>query len=595
MINEPGVSNTLGTVAMAKLGGTASSATSEFFVNTGDNSANLDAQNAGFTAFGEVVDDGMTVVNQINALPTAGVGGLASVPVKNNPPASPADLVNIQSMSLMPQFTFAAVSSNPAVLTAQVSGDQLVLANSGQAGSASVTVTATDGGGVSVSQTFAVTVGTLNVAIGAGNAAQIVKFPSGGKGVSSVMLKGGGSATLTFSGANLASTTKGAVTTVTGTGVSIASLATTGTTARSVLTITDAPQVGAITSDASLKQIDASAATLNGNLTVDGTVATLLLKSASNGRIDLGGTSTSAAVTQIKLGSATNEDLVSDAPLRSITVGSWTSTTSISPLIDLPALGQLTASGDFTAGLDVGYQNSGGTLLGDLGSARVKGALGDVRWRVLGNAPAISAGSIPGGWTGMISGNIGLFTVAHNVGGSLVANSIDVMKIGGDATNLSITLGQAFGAGVASIRSLMIDGAANGLDLTGNSDFGPITVGSLSNSNLFAGINGGALPTTIGDFAANAHISSVTVRSRVSGSFLNSNIAAESLGVLKLGSIDTANGGTAFGVGCHTLAELSATNSAGHGITLRGINPTNVAAYVAALNLPLGDFKVIAV
>ncbi len=232
VINEPGISNTLGTVAMAKLGGTASSATSEFFINTGDNSANLDAQNAGFTVFGKVVDDGMTVVNQIGSLPTTSVGGLDSVPVKNNPPASPSDLVNIQSMSLVPQFTFAAVSTDPAVLTAQISGDQLVLASSGQAGSASVTVTATDGGGVSVSQTFAVTVGTLNVAIGAGNAAQIVKFPGEGKSVSSITLKGGGSATLTLSGTNLASTTKGDVTTVTGSGVTVSSLATSGTSTR---------------------------------------------------------------------------------------------------------------------------------------------------------------------------------------------------------------------------------------------------------------------------------------------------------------------------------------------------------------------------
>ncbi len=195
----------------------------------------------------------------------------------------------------------------------------------------------------------------------------------------------------------------------------------------------------------------------------------------------------------------------------------------------------------------------------------------------------------------MISGNIKSFTVAHSIGGSLVANAIGTMKIGGDATNLNVTLGQAFEAGVVSIKSLVINGAVNGLDLTGNSDFGPISVGSLDNSNIFAGLSGGGLPSTSGDFAANAHISSVTVRSRVSGGFQNSDIAAESLGVLKLGSIDTGNGGTDFGVGCHTLGELSATISAGHGITLKGINPGNVAADLAALKVPLGDFKVIAV
>ncbi len=75
VVNEFNVSNTRGTIAMAKVGaqydennnlipGTGpDSATSQFFFNLGDNSANLDNQNGGFTAFGEVIGNGMAVVD----------------------------------------------------------------------------------------------------------------------------------------------------------------------------------------------------------------------------------------------------------------------------------------------------------------------------------------------------------------------------------------------------------------------------------------------------------------------------------------------------------------------------------------------------
>lgn len=74
VVNEFGRSNVRGTVAMAKLGGDPDSATSGWFVNLADNSENLDNQNGGFTVFGEVIGDGMAVVDAIGELPRYNIG-----------------------------------------------------------------------------------------------------------------------------------------------------------------------------------------------------------------------------------------------------------------------------------------------------------------------------------------------------------------------------------------------------------------------------------------------------------------------------------------------------------------------------------------
>ncbi len=82
--NEPVYSNVRGTIAMAKVGGNVNSATNQFFINTSNNSSNLDVQNGGFTVFGQVTGNGMTVVDAINALQTFSLSAsLDTVPLRN--------------------------------------------------------------------------------------------------------------------------------------------------------------------------------------------------------------------------------------------------------------------------------------------------------------------------------------------------------------------------------------------------------------------------------------------------------------------------------------------------------------------------------
>ncbi len=164
--NEPGISNKLGTIAMAKVDGQPNSATSQWFINLANNGgppANLDTQNGGFTVFGHVTGNGMTTVNQIAAVPRFNLGSpFDSLPLRNYTSPNPikvANLVSISAITVIPPLVFTATSDNQAVATATISGKNLLVAGH-QPGTAHIMARASDLDGANVSQTFTVTVTT---------------------------------------------------------------------------------------------------------------------------------------------------------------------------------------------------------------------------------------------------------------------------------------------------------------------------------------------------------------------------------------------------------------------------------------------------
>ena len=68
--------NVRGTIAMAKLGSGPDTATDQWFFNEADNSQNLDNQNGGFTTFGSVIGNGLSVIDAIGAIPTYDQSGV---------------------------------------------------------------------------------------------------------------------------------------------------------------------------------------------------------------------------------------------------------------------------------------------------------------------------------------------------------------------------------------------------------------------------------------------------------------------------------------------------------------------------------------
>lgn len=83
VVNEPVYSNLRGTIAMAKLGSDANSATNQWFFNLANNAENLDRQNGGFTVFGQVTGNGMAIIDAMAALNRFNMGGvLDTIPLR---------------------------------------------------------------------------------------------------------------------------------------------------------------------------------------------------------------------------------------------------------------------------------------------------------------------------------------------------------------------------------------------------------------------------------------------------------------------------------------------------------------------------------
>jgi peptidyl-prolyl cis-trans isomerase A (cyclophilin A) len=136
--NEPKLSNVKGTIAMAKLGGDANSATSQWFFSLANNSANLDAQNGGFTVFGQVLGDGMQVINAIAAVTRFNAGGaLANIPLRNYTSADATANVNVTDNNLVMISDVVVIDAAVATHPEIVPISNTLINNSGNGGSGS--------------------------------------------------------------------------------------------------------------------------------------------------------------------------------------------------------------------------------------------------------------------------------------------------------------------------------------------------------------------------------------------------------------------------------------------------------------------------
>ena len=559
-----------GTISMAKQGGNPNSATSEWFFNLRDNRDILDTQNGGFTSFGQVLGGGMATVDSIAALPTitqtapAPFNSLTDFPVENNPPTPPQDYVNVEYVAELPELTGIVTSSNPALVTPVISGKSVVLNYApGVVGKSTITISAADRNGGQVQESFDVRVGFVDVAIGEGAAARSVTYTDADGTVGTISVSRG-SATVTFGGTGVTQTPGGRNIVIGGTGVEADLITATGGTPAITVRgrggaderlVVNGINGGAIRSFAGREVV------LRGTSNIGGGIGRLDLFQTQDSAITIGAPADPRLQPVITLAGADDTDISSAAIIKSIRFGSWTTGDLDSDAIAAPGIGQLRSDGDFTGVLTLNGPGTGTNL----GSARINGAATGT-WSVQGVVGNVSIGSTAASWLASFGGPVRALAVAGDLAGTLNAASVRSLRAG-SLTGANVTLVQPSAAGAVALGTLNSKGAITNSNIVAiAADIGAVSALSITNTTIYAGVNpaeGAALPDAGTDFVAPATIRSVNVRNRSAASFVNSDIAAQTLGRMNLGVINTANAGVPFGLAGDTIASVTATDAAG--------------------------------
>jgi cyclophilin family peptidyl-prolyl cis-trans isomerase len=507
---EPGQSNVTGSVAMALSSG-PNSGTSQWFVNLANNNGsganpNLDNTSDGgpFTVFGNVIYQGMTVVNQIASLQTVnssqnppGNSIFSNLPVLSSYTGSstptsvpPADMVTT-SYSVVQPLTYSATSDNPSLIMPSISGSNLTLNFGSGTGTTQVHVTATDIAGNTATTTFTVGVGIQTVTVGA-NGVGLVKFHDSTGSLGRLYITGKGTATVSLIGSGLTvGKTNGGVVDVKGKATSV-SITTAGTTPKTVLTLTGSGNglhLENLTTDGPLAELNARFVSITSSLTASGAISNLMLGNVTGGNITIGG----GPAVKVSLGNVSNTILGSYVNIFQLRAKSWTGTSQI----NAPAIRNANISGSFAA---------------------------NVFSPVVG---PFSAGSITGGnWT------------VGGTGETVRAQSI---------TGWNATFGKA--------TTIRVGGAMTSSTLSSGGNINTFDVRGLTGSHVYAGLAGftTGLPSSLGAFTANAKINHFTN----SGRFVNSDVSAQQLGNVSLGTITTSNNGIIFGTASQSIVDLN--------------------------------------
>lgn len=386
------------------------------------------------------------------------------------------------------------------------------------------------------------------ILIGAG-AAKSVRFTDVSGTQVTVFLTGPGSAMVDVDGTNIGQSATAQGVLVSGTGLTLSSIGVSGTTLNSALNVMtrgrSAVGSGPITVDGFLGVLRAPNVNLTGNLTTSSYAHQVQLGSASNGTINIGPSRFGGGAVIFQLGSATNESFISALKVNLLKADQWTSTTGATQSIQAPQVQVLQVKGSFSPDLALLGAPRGMLELTRFSAGSIDGGT----WNIGGDSGAIQVGSATG-WNPTFNGLVNNLTIAHGLSGSINAGTIKSLVVHGSISSTNLQLTDPLTANGFDLNNLS---AGNIVDSTIRSigSIGSVSALSLQNSQIYAGIvslpSGQMLPASANDIPISAQIRSLRLRKSATATFVNSDVAAATLGMLNLGTVRTSNAGTAFG------------------------------------------------
>lgn len=322
--------------------------------------------------------------------------------------------------------------------------------------------------------------------------------------------------------------------------------------------------IGQITIEGPMKKLQAPGVDLNGaglSVGAGGFVENLNLHDLSGGA-DLTMPGTSPRGVKVSLGTlGAGSTLGSGSGLKKFVLAEAADGADVAA----PWVSKLAAD-DFAADLTLSGADAPRGVA--LANASIRNAISAGTWTIDGDVRVLRCGNTTETFVLAIEGDLNSLKTGGDLAGTIDALSAASIRVGEDLRDARLTLHRNVdpaNARTTAMKKLTVKQWIDRSEVRTNGHVGKVIAGGMRESLLFAGVDEAmdTLPAASASFEQQAMLSGLTLRG-IRGeadpyTFVDSLVAADSLGTVNLGAAELENGGVSLGVAARLIRTLKAT------------------------------------